>query len=77
MSPAKLPSMAGRKALLNIAAGRGALWGVRGMSAHGGHRGTMAALRCHGFVTWDDQLTDAGKAMVKRLTVAPEVRHVA
>lgn len=73
----KLPSPAGRKALLNIHAGRYSAKGLKGVSAMGGHYGTMIALRERGLVTWDDQLTDAGKAMVERLTISPEVRNAA
>lgn len=70
-----LPTMAGRKELLNIAAGRGHDFGVSGMSAHGGHRSTMLALTRKGFVGVDGKLTEAGHEMVRRLTVVPEVRH--
>lgn len=73
----KLPSQAGRKALLNIHAGRHSAKGLKGVSAIGSHYGTMMRLRERGLVTWDDQLTDAGKAMVERLTLSPEVRDAA
>ena len=64
----KLPRPAGRKALLSIAAGRDSAYGLHGMSAMGGHCGTMLALRRAGLVTMDEQLTDAGREMVTRLT---------
>lgn len=73
----KLPSPAGRRALLNIAAGRASDRGLRGRSNFGCHLGTMAALKARGLVTWDDQLTEAGRAMVERLTTLPEVRNAA
>lgn len=71
----KLPSQSGRKALLNIAAGRPASHGLYGMSAHGGFCGTMTALRNRGLVTDRHELTEAGLQMVQRLTIAPEVTH--
>jgi hypothetical protein len=69
----KLPSLAGRKALINIAAGRSSSRGLSGRSEFGGHLGTMHALKKRGLVTWDDQLTESGKAMVERINVVPEV----
>jgi hypothetical protein len=63
----KLPSPAGRTALLNIAAGRGSTYGLRGMSSFGGHHGTMGALMRAGLVTRTEELTEAGRAMVLRL----------
>lgn len=75
MTTERLPTQAGRKALLNIAAGRAANHGLYGMSAHGGHTGTMLALKKNGLVTENNQLTDAGSVMVVRLTLKPEVRH--
>jgi hypothetical protein len=74
--PDKLPSQSGRKALLNIAAGRPASHGLYGSSAHGGFCGTMTALRIRGLVTDQQQLTEAGLQMVQRLTATPEVSHV-
>lgn len=67
----KLPSRAGRIALLNISAGRAGSHGLNSRSAFGGHLGTMFALKNRGLVTWDEQLTEAGLAMVERLTVMP------
>lgn len=75
MPAEKLPSMAGRRVLLNLAAGRGSAHGLYGMSAHGGHSGTMVALRRRGLIDTSDQLTGAGNDMVARLTTTPEVRH--
>lgn len=63
----KLPTPAGRRALLNIDAGRGSDFGISGRSAYGGHSGTMVALRRAGLVTLDEQLTEAGRAMAARL----------
>lgn len=78
MASTKLPSMAGRRALLNIAAGRSGGSGLSGMSQMGGLIGTMVALRRHGWITPDGELTDAGKTMVERLTGKPmESSHVA
>lgn len=75
MALERLPTQAGRKALLNIAAGRTASHGLYGMSAFGGFRGTILALKKNGLVTENNQLTDAGALMVERLTATPEVRH--
>lgn len=72
----KLPTQSGRKALLNIAAGRPGSHGLYGRSAHGGFCGTMASLRSRGLITADNKLTEAGRQMVTRLTIAPEVAHV-
>ena len=77
MAMQRLPSQAGRKALLNIAAGRCSSHGLSGMSAFGGHSGTMQALRDRGLVGDDHRLTEAGLAMVKRLTQPLEVPHAA
>lgn len=63
----KLPSEAGRRALLNIAAGRDASFGLVGMSAHGGLRSTVLALRRAGHVDGKEKLTEAGVAMVERI----------
>ncbi|MFZ2269078.1 MAG: hypothetical protein WAV95_15995 [Azonexus sp.] len=73
----KLPTQAGRAALLAIAAGRCSSRGLSSPSQRINHYHTLIALRSRGLVTWDDQLTEAGKAMVERLTVTPEVRHAA
>lgn len=63
----KLPTPAGRRALLNIDAGRGSYCGISSRSAYGGHSGTMVALRRAVLATLDDQLTEAGHAMAARL----------
>ena len=76
-SSEKLPSQAGRAALLAIAAGRCPGRGLSSASQRANHFGTLIALRERGLITWDNQLTEAGQAMVERLTVTPEVRHVA
>lgn len=73
----KLPSMAGRKVLLNIAAGQNGSAGLRSMAAHGGHAGTMVALRRRGLIDGKQALTAAGQQMLERLVVAPEVDRVA
>lgn len=75
MAADRLPTQAGRKALLNISAGRIASHSLYGMSAHGGLSGTLVALKRNGLLTDDQQLTDAGVKMVERLTATPEVRH--
>lgn len=67
-STEKLPSQAGRAALLSIAAGRCTSRGLSSPSQRTNHFFTLIALRRRGLVTWDDQLTDAGRAMVLRLT---------
>lgn len=72
---AKLPTQSGRKALLNIAAGRPASHGLYGSSVYGGYRGTITSLRRRGLVTAENNLTEAGLQMVKRLTVTPEVTN--
>ena len=66
-SKPKLPTMAGRQVLLNIAAGKGSAFGVRGMSAYGGLHSTMVALRRSGLVVGIEELTDSGREMVARL----------
>lgn len=71
----KLPTQSGRKALLNIAAGRPASHGLYGCSAYGGFRGTMASLCSRGLITPDHKLTESGQQMVNRLTITPEVSH--
>lgn len=73
--PEKLPTQSGRKALLNIAAGRTAGHGLYG-SIWGGLNGTMDSLRRRGLITAENFLTEAGLQMVNRLTVTPEVTHV-
>lgn len=73
---AKLPSQAGRKALLNIAAGRAAGHGLYG-SIWGGLNGTLQSLRNNRLIDHQDQLTETGHKMIERLTVVPEVAHVA
>ncbi|MDR2187023.1 MAG: hypothetical protein LBE62_03100 [Azonexus sp.] len=60
--------MAQRRALLNIAARRPSWSGLAGRSGLVGHALTLAALRRKGWITRDDELTDAGRAMVERLT---------
>lgn len=69
------PSQAGRKALLNIAAGRRAGFGLYGMSANGGLCGTMLALRRRGLLDAENNLTEEGQQMVGRLTLPPEVKN--
>lgn len=66
----KLPTQAQRRALLNIAAGRGSSFGLHGMSAHGGHSLTMISLRRAGWVAHDETLTPAGLEIVAALTTA-------
>lgn len=69
-----LPSQAGRRALLNLHRGRPAGHGLYGTAA-GGLQGTLTALRKRGLIDHTEQLTDAGRAMLNRLTVAREVTH--
>jgi hypothetical protein len=69
----KLPSQAGRQVLLNLDGRRSAGYGL----CYGGHSGTMASLRRNGLVDHQNQLTESGRKMVLRLTVTPEVSHVA
>ena len=64
----KLPTQAQRRALLNIAAGRGSAFDVHGRSAHGGHSLTMTSLRRAGLVAHDETLTPAGLEVVASLT---------
>lgn len=64
----KLPTQAGRKALLNIAAGR---------ACHGAYVGTVRSLRYNGLIDQQNQLTTTGQKMIERLTIVPEVAHVA
>lgn len=62
----KLPTQAGRKALLSIAASR---------PCRGIYQGTMQSLRFNGLIDQRNTLTEAGQKMVERLTVVPEVAH--
>lgn len=55
-------------ALRNISAGRSSNFGLLGMSAHGGHEGTIAALQRRGLIEGRDKLTDAGRQAVAELT---------
>ncbi len=64
----KLPTQAQRRALLNIAAGRGSSYGLHGRSSHGGHSLTMTSLRRAGLVAHDETLTPAGLEVVASLT---------
>ena len=57
-------SSAGRRALLNIAAGRNSWHGLKGRAAMGGHKSTLMALRRAGLVTLGSQLTDAGRKAI-------------
>lgn len=71
MAAEKLPSQAGRKALLQLHAGRQ-------IAPFGNLQNTLASLRNRGLINHREELTEAGHEMVKRLTVKPEVmRHVA
>lgn len=72
----KLPSQTGRKYLLNIASGRSAAHGLYG-AIYGGHPGTIKSLRNRGLIDHQNQLTATGHKMIERLTVVPEVAHVA
>ena len=63
----KLPTLAGERELLNIEAGRRIGSGLVGQAAHGGCYATMRALFRAGLINEDDGLTDAGRAMLKRL----------
>jgi hypothetical protein len=63
------PTPAQRKALENLAAGRGSDYGLRGASAHGGHSSVMASLRRRDWVEWvpdkGDRITKEGREVVK------------
>ncbi|MDR2186871.1 MAG: hypothetical protein LBE62_02330 [Azonexus sp.] len=63
-----LPSIAQRRALLNIAARRPYCTGLPGSGELWWHTITQAALRRKGLITDTNELTDAGRAMVERLT---------
>lgn len=69
----KLPSQAGRKVLLNLHGGRNSAHGLQA----GGLVATLTSLRRRGLIDHRYTLTEAGRAMVRRLTVAPEVKHAA
>lgn len=64
-----LPSAAGQVALLHMAAGRPGNHGLSGMSASGGYFQTVRALLRAGLIVnlCDEQLTEAGEAMVARI----------
>lgn len=70
----KLPTQAGRKALLRIAAGKKPFHNLYGKS-HGCFGGTIASLRRRGLVSAENSLTESGLQMVERLTVTPEVTN--
>lgn len=63
---AKLPTQAGRKALLSIAASR---------PCRGIYQGTMQSLLFNGLIDHQNTLTESGQQMVNRLTITPEVSH--
>jgi hypothetical protein len=65
------PSAAGMRVLRNIAAGRGADWGLKSMSEHGGLWATCQALRRHGMLSGDGQITDAGRAALGTSVMPP------
>lgn len=71
MSSQRLPSMAGRRALLNIARFKASDAHLSGRSQAGGHSGTMLALRRAGLITLEEELTPEGVAMVERLAGKP------
>jgi len=52
-------------AMRNIAAGRASNHGLFGMSAHGGHEGTIQALQRRGFIEGRDRLTAEGRAALE------------
>lgn len=68
MSPVKLPSQAQRKALIGIARGRARRYPAPSPT-------TTRALVAAGLIDGASNLTDAGRQMIQRLTIAPEVRH--
>jgi hypothetical protein len=57
-------SVAGYRALLNLAAGRDSAHGLQGRAVMGGHKSTLMALRRAGLITLGGQLTEAGRAVV-------------
>ena len=63
MAKRKLTS-AQRAALENLAHLRPSSWGLSGMSAMGGHTRVMVSLYKAGLVTFDRQITDAGRKAV-------------
>lgn len=67
----KLPTQAGRKALLNIFSGRPTGYGF----CYGSNTGTIWSLRRNGLIDHESKLTEAGQKMVERLTVTPEVTN--
>lgn len=52
--------------LKDIAAGRGAFHGCSGRSEHGGRHGTIVALAKRGFITGNNELTDAGREQIAK-----------
>lgn len=60
---AKKPRLtdAGARVLHNIAEGRPSYYGITGRSAFGGLGGTMLALKRHGWLARDEEVTDAGR----------------
>lgn len=62
--PARKPRLtdAGAALLRNRVNGRHLYAHISGMSACGGATGTVAALRRHGWLTRDDEITDDGRA---------------
>ena len=66
-----LPTMPGRRVLLNLHRGDPAAFGIVNAD------GVFNSLRVRGLIDGYNQLTDAGRAMISRLTTTPEVPHVA
>jgi hypothetical protein len=62
---------AGRLALINIFAGRGAWHGISELSTHSGYGSTLLALRRAGLVGLDEALTPEGLAMAEHLAQVP------
>jgi hypothetical protein len=53
--------------LKNLAEGRRMGAHLRGQSEHGGFTATLRAMRNRGWVTWEQELTDAGRALAVEL----------
>jgi len=66
----KMPTPAQCKVLVNLANGLSAGDHLRTQSEHGGMTATIRAMAKRGWITYDHELTDAGREVIKELKLA-------
>jgi len=71
-----LPSMSGRRVLMNLHLGKDIGHGLAGAST-GTLCGTIAALQARGLLDNEQCLTESGRCMILQLTETPEVHRAA